>query len=638
MPSIDDGSNDIDPCCSRDMADERVETENSRKRRDVPEQTDVTRIRSVLGELQPSSQIRYRKASSEDEEMDLNQDMEKVSDDGIGESDWSTLWSTLDNAYLTCGVGTKEETPLVGKAMLVSAKLLQKQVPAILDTGSMISIVPVGILARAQDAGFDIDSLEVLPRESMGPVYDASNNQMVFLGAVKLNVELEGGKKVEVAFHISDEKGESILLGTNALGKLGVQVLLSPETPSGLSNSDVQRVTVARRIYIPPYSKALVSARCEGDSEELECVVWPSKAGMAAGVCRVRDHEMDMPVINNTENPMILREGEVIGQWGTDKEATLATKTEKGHLEYICKDGCLKDVKLGNIEGIPFPGAVANRPFANVWQAWRAASVFVRTDIEFLCATDKIRKHEKIDSYGFEEIYNMALQKLRKSLESEGKPKRPIHDGPTGFAAPSCAALLEKDGPRRGICTRVAATFRQLGEILKEWSANKIWVLVWPMEKGFKDKDISEILKACEHHFEDGGRIITAWPPVVQSNVETWKNMAEIWSRMDQAIERRSGCGQFCPTASSRVENDKVFCEVGTPEEALSFYGSDVTVSCAKVLYETIRKKVSKFVSLPELRKVEYQLMRTSAGERGGMWQSRPNEPPVKRRDPSGSR
>ncbi|VDP12305.1 unnamed protein product [Heligmosomoides polygyrus] len=141
--------------------------------------------------------------------------------------------------------------------------------------------------------------------------------------------------------------------------------------------------------------------------------------------------------------------------------------------------------------------------------------------------------------------YFQTLQKLKESLEGEGKPKRPIQDGPTGFAAPACAALLEKDGRRRWICTRVAATFRQLGEILKEWSANKIWVLVWPMEKGFKDKDISEILKACERHFEDGGRIITAWPPVVESNVETWKKMAEIWSRMDQAIERRSGCGQL---------------------------------------------------------------------------------------------
>lgn len=36
-----------------------------------------------------------------------------------------------------------------------------------------------------------MDSLEVLPRTSMVPVYDASGNQLAFLGAVKLVVKVE---------------------------------------------------------------------------------------------------------------------------------------------------------------------------------------------------------------------------------------------------------------------------------------------------------------------------------------------------------------------------------------------------------------------------------------------------------------
>ncbi|KAK6027861.1 hypothetical protein OSTOST_06103 [Ostertagia ostertagi] len=51
---------------------------------------------------------------------------------------------------------------------------------------------------------------------------------MTFLGAVKVEVELEGGGKAEVAFHISDVKEEEILLGTNALKDVGVQVVLAP--------------------------------------------------------------------------------------------------------------------------------------------------------------------------------------------------------------------------------------------------------------------------------------------------------------------------------------------------------------------------------------------------------------------------
>lgn len=213
----------------------------------------------------------------------------------------------------------REATPLVGKTMTVSARLVDTQVSAILDTGSMISILPVGVLARAQQAGYDVDSLEVLPKDTMVPVYDASGNQMAFLGAVKVLVELEGGKKVEVAFHIADEKGDEILLGTNALDKLGVQVVLTPQETDEVVEEDSQRVVVARRIYIPPHGTAMVTARCEGNNSKEECVVWPSISGMAAGVFRTRNHEVEVPIINDREQPIILKEGEEIGQWGTEK-------------------------------------------------------------------------------------------------------------------------------------------------------------------------------------------------------------------------------------------------------------------------------------------------------------------------------
>ncbi|VDL80562.1 unnamed protein product [Nippostrongylus brasiliensis] len=164
---------------------------------------------------------------------------------------------------------------------------------------------------------------------------------------------------------------------------------------------------------------------------------------------------------------------------------------------------------------MPFPGAFAKMPIGSLWNAWRAASIFVRTDVdmtskikfwrggavcldeealqkvlrlayekcldwtEFVCVTEGIRKHEKIDAYGFERTYDAALKKLKKELAAEEKAKRPIKEGPTAFAAPASAALLEKDGPGRGISTRVATSFTKLREILGEWKANPIWVIMW---------------------------------------------------------------------------------------------------------------------------------------------------------------
>ncbi|XGW19754.1 hypothetical protein V3C99_003527, partial [Haemonchus contortus] len=201
--------------------------------------------------------------------------------------------------------------------MTVEAKVLDLRVPAIVDTGSMISIIPVGILARAQKEGYDVDSLEVLSEDSIIPVFDASRNRMDFLGAVKIAVELEEGNKVDVAFHIADDKEAKILLGTNALGKLGIQVVLPPQEPT-LQAEASERVVVARRMYIPPYGKALVSARHEGISDG-ERILWPTKHGIAAGVFKITNQEVKVPMINNSEEPMILREGEEIGHWGTEK-------------------------------------------------------------------------------------------------------------------------------------------------------------------------------------------------------------------------------------------------------------------------------------------------------------------------------
>ncbi|EYB88468.1 hypothetical protein Y032_0246g24 [Ancylostoma ceylanicum] len=81
----------------------------------------------------------------------------------------------------------------------------------------------------AHQRGFDIDSLQVIPKEEMQPVFDASNNQMKFAGA-----ELEGGKPSEVAFHVAKSDEGEILLRTNASPGLGVRLsLMKDEMKSG---------------------------------------------------------------------------------------------------------------------------------------------------------------------------------------------------------------------------------------------------------------------------------------------------------------------------------------------------------------------------------------------------------------------
>ncbi|VDP37330.1 unnamed protein product [Heligmosomoides polygyrus] len=212
-------------------------------------------------------------------------------------------------------------SPLVGKKVSTMVGFLGTKVPALLDTGSMVSIVPIGVLAKAKMRGVDVDALEIIRSEWRRPVYDASNNRMEFLGAVRIEVEMENCGKKEVAFYITDSAEEEILIGTNALEDLGVSLQM---TKPQLRHEDdmaeqFRKVTVAKRIYIPPHGSGVVAAHCENGTEMQQCVIWPTKEGLDAGVCEVRDRHVRIPVVNRSGDAVVLGEGEEIGHWDTEK-------------------------------------------------------------------------------------------------------------------------------------------------------------------------------------------------------------------------------------------------------------------------------------------------------------------------------
>ncbi|KAK6060734.1 hypothetical protein COOONC_01603 [Cooperia oncophora] len=86
-----------------------------------------------------------------------------------------------------------------------------------------------GLIKSARCLGIRASGVMSGPLIDMVPVYDASGNRMEFMGAVKITVELKAGRKVKVSFHIMDVSEKEILLGTNSLDQLGVNVHISPE-------------------------------------------------------------------------------------------------------------------------------------------------------------------------------------------------------------------------------------------------------------------------------------------------------------------------------------------------------------------------------------------------------------------------
>ncbi|CAJ0598316.1 unnamed protein product [Cylicocyclus nassatus] len=114
-------------------------------------------------------------------------------------------------------------------------------------------------------------------------------------------------------------------------------------------------------------------------------------------------------------------------------------------------------------------------------------------------------------------------------LEGEEQGHGPVKEGGTSFAAPASALLLERDGPKRGILTRVATTFTQLKE-----------------------------------QFEEGGKIVTVWPPIMEKIADEWKKLIELWEVFDQTLLHQAKPGQCivtgtkCFGSSCRVRKDTV--------------------------------------------------------------------------------
>ncbi|KAL6727076.1 hypothetical protein Aduo_008989 [Ancylostoma duodenale] len=179
----------------------------------------------------------------------------------------------------------------------------------------MISIIPIKVLEEAQKRGYDVDALEVLSSNSKG-IYNASNNEMTCLGAVRIEVQLEGGSKQAVAFHISKEDDEEI---SNALENLGVSVMIEGTRLEKRSGMHEDTAKVVHRMTIPPYKTAWIRVGCEKSETGEERILWPSRKEVSDGVFKITNQEARVPILNPSEEAIVLRKNEELGTWVTDK-------------------------------------------------------------------------------------------------------------------------------------------------------------------------------------------------------------------------------------------------------------------------------------------------------------------------------
>ncbi|VDP23174.1 unnamed protein product [Heligmosomoides polygyrus] len=231
-------------------------------------------------------------------------------------------------------------------------------------------------------------------------------------------------------------------------------------------------------------------------------------------------------------------------------------------------------------------GAYWRQPFGNVWSAWRTASIFIRTDVtvaekirlnrekvvaldvvalkgilrvayelctdwtEFICTHATNGKHPTIESNCIRDFYKIALEDLKEELKQQFRAARQRKLSPVGFAAPETAHMMEKDGPRAGLITKVTTTFSHLKDILEDWNSFGTWIIVYPIEGRGEKAVIEGVVNLAKKHVEEGGVVVTAWTPVTSQNAVKWTSMIRLWTAMDAVLSRCGGPDHVITTAS----------------------------------------------------------------------------------------
>ncbi|EYC19204.1 hypothetical protein Y032_0025g1233 [Ancylostoma ceylanicum] len=208
----------------------------------------------------------------------------------------------------------------VGQPCVCNVKIFGVTTKALIDTGSVISIVPVGLLkmARQQGVNFDAEAAKVGSGNER-TLIDASGNPMSFLAELVANVRVQEAGKAPVHLYVQRTQDTTLLLGTNALSELGITIIFSTSASDadGLGASPVSDniVKAANRIIVPPGCVATVKVEGPGHGS---CLFWSQTERIESGVCLVKQNQADIPIVNRGSEPWVIQKGEQLGEWSTD--------------------------------------------------------------------------------------------------------------------------------------------------------------------------------------------------------------------------------------------------------------------------------------------------------------------------------
>ncbi|CAJ0591630.1 unnamed protein product [Cylicocyclus nassatus] len=238
----------------------------------------------------------------------------------------------------------------IGEPCLCEVEVFGINTKALIDTGSVVSIVPVGFLklARQQGVDFNTQARRVVDSKQRKLV-DASGNLMSFLGELVAKVSIHGNGSIPVHLHVQKTEDTTLLLGTNALSELGI-ALTFPTLPNK-GSTDCQQVHAVARVVIPPGCVATV--QIEGSSQSGPCLFWSRHDRIESGVCAVEQSKSEISVLNRESEPWVIQKGEQLGTWSHDSWIDPRISELPGDMLVLKQPTLVEDAeRIGNLVGL----------------------------------------------------------------------------------------------------------------------------------------------------------------------------------------------------------------------------------------------------------------------------------------------
>ncbi|VDL78193.1 unnamed protein product [Nippostrongylus brasiliensis] len=156
-------------------------------------------------------------------------------------------------------------------------------------------------------------------------VRDASGNVMEFLDAIRVTITL-GCQSEVVSAYVGRALDDVVILGTNALQMFNMRLqrvepakTVELDMCSGTNETRNNKAVVKHRLFVPAKGVGTLTLTGAVVGHGGGAFLQSSDSRISDGLCNAVAEEVIIPVLNNTEEAMVFKTGDIVGEWQNEE-------------------------------------------------------------------------------------------------------------------------------------------------------------------------------------------------------------------------------------------------------------------------------------------------------------------------------